>query len=34
MRALMAGYQAHIAKPVEPQELIVTVASVGGRVVR
>jgi CheY-like chemotaxis protein len=34
MRALMAGYQAHVAKPVEPQELIVTVASVGGRVAR
>jgi CheY-like chemotaxis protein/nitrogen-specific signal transduction histidine kinase len=34
MRALMAGYQAHIAKPVEPQELIVTVASVGGRMSR
>ncbi|MGN6368840.1 MAG: PAS domain S-box protein [Phycisphaerae bacterium] len=34
MRALMAGYQAHIAKPVEPQELIVTVASVGGRMGR
>jgi CheY-like chemotaxis protein len=31
MRAFMAGYQAHIAKPVEPQELIVTVASVGGQ---
>ncbi len=34
MRALMAGYQAHIAKPVEPQEFIVTVASVGGRMGR
>jgi CheY-like chemotaxis protein len=27
-RAMLAGYQAHIAKPVEPAELIATVASV------
>jgi PAS domain S-box-containing protein len=27
MRALRAGYQAHIAKPVEPGELIATIAS-------
>jgi PAS domain S-box-containing protein len=29
-RALRAGYLVHIAKPVEPQELIATVATVGG----
>ena len=30
-RALLAGYQVHIAKPVAPHELIVTVASAAGR---
>lgn len=30
-RALCAGFQAHVAKPVEPSELIATVASVAGR---
>ena len=30
-RALMAGYQVHLAKPIEPQELLVTVHSVIGR---
>ncbi len=30
-RALMAGYQAHLAKPIEPQELLVTVSSAIGR---
>lgn len=30
-RALCAGFQAHISKPVEPFELIATVASVAGR---
>ena len=30
-RALLAGYLVHVAKPVEPHELIATVASVGGR---
>ena len=30
-RALRAGYIAHVAKPVEPAELIATVASVAGR---
>jgi signal transduction histidine kinase/ActR/RegA family two-component response regulator len=30
-RALMAGYQCHIAKPVEPAELIATIASLAGR---
>lgn len=30
-RAMMAGYQVHLAKPVEAQELIATVASLIGR---
>ena len=30
-RALMAGYQVHVSKPVEPGELIATIASVAGR---
>jgi signal transduction histidine kinase/ActR/RegA family two-component response regulator len=30
-RALLAGYQSHIAKPVEPAELIAVVASLAGR---
>ncbi|HVS71394.1 MAG TPA: PAS domain S-box protein [Phycisphaerae bacterium] len=30
-RALMAGYQVHLAKPVEGPELLATVASVAGR---
>jgi PAS domain S-box-containing protein len=30
-RAMMSGYQMHIAKPIEPQELIATVASLAGR---
>ena len=30
--ALRAGYQVHLAKPVEPSELVATVASVTGRV--
>jgi PAS domain S-box-containing protein len=30
-RALMAGYSVHVSKPVEAQELIVTVASLAGR---
>jgi CheY-like chemotaxis protein len=29
-RALIAGYQVHISKPIEPQELVVTVASLTG----
>ncbi len=29
-RAMMAGYQIHISKPVEPHELIATVASLAG----
>jgi CheY-like chemotaxis protein len=31
VRAIAAGYQMHIAKPVEPAELIMMVASLGGR---
>ncbi|HEV2911889.1 MAG TPA: PAS domain S-box protein [Pyrinomonadaceae bacterium] len=31
MRALMAGYQLHVAKPVNPAELITVVASLAGR---
>jgi PAS domain S-box-containing protein len=30
-RAMLAGFQIHIAKPVEPPELIATVASLAGR---
>ena len=30
-RALLAGYQSHVAKPIEPHELIVTIGSVTGR---
>jgi PAS domain S-box-containing protein len=30
-RALMAGYSVHVSKPVEPQELVATVASLAGR---
>ena len=30
-RAMMAGFQAHVAKPVEPEELLVVVASLAGR---
>ncbi|MBW3550567.1 MAG: response regulator [Proteobacteria bacterium] len=29
--AIMAGYQAHVAKPFEAQELLVTIASLAGR---
>ena len=31
-RALRAGFVVHVSKPVEPSELIATVASVAGRV--
>jgi signal transduction histidine kinase/CheY-like chemotaxis protein len=31
-RALLAGYQVHLAKPMEPHELLVTIASLTGRV--
>ena len=30
-RALRAGFQVHVSKPVEPSELIATVASIVGR---
>ncbi len=30
-RAFLAGYQVHMAKPIEPHELVVTVASLTGR---
>lgn len=30
-RALQAGYQIHVAKPVQPAELVAVVASVAGR---
>jgi CheY-like chemotaxis protein len=30
-RAMMAGYQVHVAKPIEPQELLATVGSLAGR---
>jgi CheY-like chemotaxis protein len=30
-RALMAGYQTHLTKPVDPTELVATVASLAGR---
>jgi CheY-like chemotaxis protein len=32
-RAMMAGFQVHLAKPIEPKELIATVGSVVGRTV-
>jgi CheY-like chemotaxis protein len=30
-RALLAGYQVHIAKPIEPRELVVTIGALAGR---
>jgi PAS domain S-box-containing protein len=30
-RAMIAGYQIHLSKPIEPRELLVTVGSLGGR---
>ncbi|HEX2688146.1 MAG TPA: ATP-binding protein [Kofleriaceae bacterium] len=32
-RALLAGYQVHLAKPIEPHELVVTAGSLTGKVV-
>ena len=32
MRALGAGYQMHLSKPVEPAELVTVVASLAGRI--
>lgn len=34
VRALSAGYQMHLAKPFEPAELAVVIASLAGRNVR
>jgi CheY-like chemotaxis protein len=31
MRAIMAGYNTHVAKPVEANELVTVVASLAGR---
>jgi CheY-like chemotaxis protein len=31
VKTLLAGYQTHLAKPVEPDELVTVVASLGGR---
>ena len=30
-RALLSGYQVHLSKPIEPHELVVTVASLTGK---
>jgi CheY-like chemotaxis protein len=30
-RAMLAGYQVHLSKPVEPQELLAAVANLSGR---
>jgi len=30
-RALLSGFQTHLAKPVDPAELVATVASLAGR---
>ncbi len=32
LRALQAGYQNHVTKPVEPQELATVIANLAGRV--
>jgi DNA-binding response OmpR family regulator len=29
---MLAGYQVHLAKPVEPQELLAAVANLAGRI--
>jgi hypothetical protein len=34
MRALLAGFQIHVPKPVEPAELVTVVASLAGRAVK
>ena len=31
MRTMIAGYNLHLSKPVEPSELIVAIASLAGR---
>jgi PAS domain S-box-containing protein len=33
-RAMLAGYQVHMSKPIEPYDLLATVASLAGRMVR
>ncbi len=33
-RAMMSGFQTHVAKPVEPAELLAVVASLAGRIGR
>jgi hypothetical protein len=33
MRALQAGFQIHLAKPIDPGELITTIAALAKRVV-
>ncbi len=33
-RALLAGYQTHISKPVDPAELVAVIASLAARTVR
>jgi DNA-binding response OmpR family regulator len=33
MRALEAGFQIHLAKPIDPAELVATIASLAKRVV-
>jgi CheY-like chemotaxis protein len=30
-RAMLAGFQSHIAKPVDPDELLIVVATLAGR---
>ena len=30
-RAMLAGFQVHVAKPIEPHELVATVTSLAGR---
>ena len=34
MRAISAGYQMHVAKPVDPQELLTVIASLAGRLMQ
>jgi CheY-like chemotaxis protein len=31
IRAMLAGYQVHLSKPVEPQELVAAIANLAGR---
>ncbi|MBV8854997.1 MAG: response regulator [Sinobacteraceae bacterium] len=31
-RALLAGFQLHVSKPVDPEELVIIVASLAGRI--